>query len=119
MTNVGKEEGDQANILCGDSILNFKTVQSMGHEELFVKKYKDYLEPKVKSAFTRHLKSGFFFGLSQFMTYMVIAACFFVGGLLIESSFDERTKTFSINPEDVFTTIFALIFGASHAGQAM
>ena len=54
--------------------------------------------------------------MSQFMTYMVMAACFFIGGLLIENSYDEATKTYSINPEDVFTTIFALLFGASHAG---
>lgn len=119
LTNEEKDDQSKANILCGDSILNFKTVQSMGHERLFVKKYQQYLDPQIDSAVARHVKAAFAFGLSQFTVYLVIAACFFIGGLLIENSYDELTNTYSIDPEDVFKTIFAIIFGASHAGQAM
>ena len=35
----------EANLLCGDAIINYKTVQSFGNEKLVVKKYKEYLEP--------------------------------------------------------------------------
>ena len=35
----------EANLLCGDAIINYRTVQSFGHEELFVQKYKELLTP--------------------------------------------------------------------------
>lgn len=42
LTGETKELNNQADLLCGDCILNFKTVQSMGNEDKFVKKYYDY-----------------------------------------------------------------------------
>jgi ATP-binding cassette subfamily B (MDR/TAP) protein 1 len=39
-----------ANLLCGDAISNFKTVQSLGNVELVVKKYEELLEPAYKVA---------------------------------------------------------------------
>lgn len=32
LTNAEKDDSSQANLLCGDSIMNYKTVQSMGYE---------------------------------------------------------------------------------------
>ena len=51
--------------------------------------------------------------------YIVFAGLFYFGGLIIEDSFDEDTGEYSINPEHVFIAIFAIFFGASHAGTAM
>lgn len=45
LTNETKELNSAADLLCGDSIINFKTVQSMGHEDLFVQKYLEYQLP--------------------------------------------------------------------------
>lgn len=67
----------------------------------------------------RHCKAGFAFGLGQFTVYVVFAGCFFFGGMLIEDSYDEGTGTYSVNPEDIMLTIFAILFGASQAGTAM
>lgn len=39
LTNETKELNNDADLLCGDSIINYKTVQSMGHEDKFVEKY--------------------------------------------------------------------------------
>jgi len=43
LTNQEKDEASQANLLCGDSIINYKTVQSMGHEMKIFQKYKEFL----------------------------------------------------------------------------
>lgn len=85
----------------------------MGHEDMVCNKYREFLQPAVDSATARHTKAGFAFGLSQFCVYAVFAGCFFFGGLLIEDSKDEKTGEYTINPEDIFMTIFAILFGAS------
>ena len=51
--------------------------------------------------------------------YVIFAALFYFGGLLIDSNFDEEKKTYNLNPEEVFIAIFAIFFGASQAGTAM
>lgn len=119
LTEEQKDSGTEADLLCGDSIQNYKTVQSMGHEKQIIKKYKEFQTPAVNAAFARHCKAGFAFGIGQFTVYVVFGGCFFFGGLLIEDSFDEKTGTYSINPEAIFMTIFAILFGASQAGTAM
>ena len=43
---------------------------------------------------------------------------FWSAGKIIEKNFDAETMTFIINPEDVFMALFAIMFGASHAGSA-
>ena len=53
------------------------------------------------------------------MIYSVFGALFYFGGLLIEKSYDEKTKTYGLNPENVFIALFAIFFGASQVGTAM
>jgi len=51
MHQMNNEQNDlqkEANLLCGDAIVNYKTVQSFGHVDLIVKKYTDLLEPSHK-----------------------------------------------------------------------
>lgn len=91
----------------------------MGNEELFTKKYEEYLLPQLRQALVTHIKAGISFGMSQCTVYLVFASSFYFGGLLIDNSYDENTKTYNISPEDVFATMFAIMFGASQAGQAM
>lgn len=113
LTSEEKDDSSQANLLCGDSIMNYKTVQSMGHEKKLHEKYKEYLQPQVDDASKRHCKAGFAFGLGQFTVYIVFAGCFYFGGLVIEDSLDESTGKYGINPENIMAAIFAILFGAS------
>lgn len=126
LTNETKDLNSQADLLCGDSIINYKTVQSMGHEELFVRKYLEYQNPITEISRCKHIKAGLAFGVGQFSVYAVFAGLFYFGGLLIENSFDPNKidpktgqGTYSLDPEDVFIAIFAIFFGASQAGTAM
>jgi len=55
LTNENKDLNNSADLLCGDSITNYKTVQSLGHEELFLKKYREYLEPICEKNKKHHI----------------------------------------------------------------
>jgi len=109
----------EANLLCGDAIINYKTVQSFGHEDMLVKKYEELLAPIHKKAMWRGVTSGLAFGYSQFSQYVVFAVMFWAGGAIIKNSeIDEETGELSINPEDIFIALFAIMFGANAAGTA-
>jgi ATP-binding cassette, subfamily B (MDR/TAP), member 1 len=113
-----KDAFKEANLLCGDCIVNFKTVQSFGHEERLVQKYRELLTPGSKNAQLKGYKSGLAFGTSQLCQYTMFGALFYFGGLIIKNSVDEETGEVKINSEDVFITLFAIIFGANAAGNA-
>jgi len=43
---------------------------------------------------------------------------FYAGGKFINAAYDETTGLYDLNPGDVFIALFAIMFGASHAGTA-
>jgi ABC-type transport system involved in Fe-S cluster assembly fused permease/ATPase subunit len=55
-----------ANLLCGDAIINYKTVQSFGYEDKIVELYRHHLQPGFILSKKAQIKGGFFFGFSQF-----------------------------------------------------
>lgn len=79
-----------------------------------VKKYEDLLYPVVVKAKKANFKTSLAYGFTQMIQYVVIAAMFYLGGLLIEySGKDPDTGRSYIDPSDVFASLFALTFGAS------
>lgn len=64
LTEQTGDMNKEANLLCGDAIINYKTVQSFGNEKLVVKKYREYLEPLYEKTCIGHLKAGLAFGIS-------------------------------------------------------
>ena len=113
-----KDALKEANLLCGDCIVNYKTVQSFGHEDKLVEKYKELLMPVHKVSMSKGIKSGAAFGCSQFSQYVMFATMFFFGGLIIKNSVDEETGELKTSAEDVFIALFAIMFGANAAGNA-
>ena len=91
ITNESGESNKEANLLCGDAIVNYKTVQSFGNEILLVQKYKQYLIPQYLITCKGHIKAGFAFGLSQCTIYLIFAAIFYGGSLIIRYSYDPAT----------------------------
>ena len=59
------EMAKEANLLCGDSIVNFKTVQSFGHEDKLVEKYEEMMSHIHKNNMCKVFKSGLFYGIGQ------------------------------------------------------
>jgi len=116
------EKQKEANLLCGDAIVNYKTVQSFGHEDLIAKKYESYLKPSQDMVVKEQVKAGIAFGFNNFLTYMVMAMMFYLGGKILEAyiyvDIETGEAVMGINPEHVFIALFAMMFGASHAGTA-
>lgn len=126
-------DGDQskaANLLIGDAINNFKTVQSFGHEETIIGLYSRLVNSNFKASRVKRIKQGFSFGFSQFVVYIVFAGLFYIGGIMIEDGCTIETVKLSNgsefqnvtcdpSPKDVFIALFAIFFGASQAGTAM
>ena len=63
---------------------------------------------------------GFGFGLSEWAQYVVFAAMFWSAGKIITKNITvvDGEPQFGINPVDVFTALFAIMFGAQQAGMA-
>lgn len=111
-------EQKEADLLCSDALVNFRTVQSFGNEEVMVKKYAELLEEPYQTSRKALIQAALAFGFSQFSTFAVLALMFWAGGRIVGDSYNEETQQFEINPENVFIALFALMFGASHAGTA-
>jgi ABC-type multidrug transport system fused ATPase/permease subunit len=118
LTEDSNELLKEANLLCGDAIVNFKTVQSFGHEEEIIKIYEEFLEPVNKLSLSANIKVGIAFGITQLSQFVVFAAMFYAAGIIINNGgFDDKGQP-NVSVENVFTAVFAIMFGASHAGTA-
>jgi ATP-binding cassette subfamily B (MDR/TAP) protein 1 len=60
----GQKAVKEANLICGDAIVNYKTVQSFGHEELIVNLYERLLTPIRATSTFAHIMSGVGYGFS-------------------------------------------------------
>ena len=103
---------EDANLLCGDSIVNYRTVQSFGNTELVVKKYKEFLLTGYTKAKRTHVAVGCAYGFAQLTQYFVFAAMFYAASKFIKAYPDD------IGMDDIFIALFAMIFGAATAGSA-
>jgi ATP-binding cassette subfamily B (MDR/TAP) protein 1 len=101
----------EANLLAGDAIVNFKTVQSFGHEDKIAAKYNELLRPVYETALMGNVKTGFAFGMSQFFMFSSIALMFWGGGYFLST-------VEGLNAGDVFSALFAIMFGATAMGEA-
>lgn len=101
----------EANLLMGDAIMNFRTVQSFGHEELVVEKFRELMEPAAAKNIRADIGIGVAFGLSQFVNFLINAALFLIASYVFELMPETSTQ-------DVFTAIFAMLFAAQQAGQS-
>ena len=52
LTEESEDGMKDANLLCGDSIVNYRTVQSFGNTQLVVKKFESFLSPGHAKATT-------------------------------------------------------------------
>lgn len=105
----------EANLLAGDSILNYRTVASFANEDQIVRDFARMLEGPVEVAKRRSTTIGLVFGFSQFIQYAVFATLFYVGAIFQRNYFEDNYKDpFAIKDysENIFTAIFVMMFGA-------
>ena len=118
MSTDQQDKEQKADLICGDCLVNFKTVQSFGNEEMIYKLYEDSMIAGHKISKKAHIKVGITLGFNQFAIYCVMSSMFYVGGYLIQASIDKKTGKPTLIPKDVFTAIFSIMFGAMNAGTA-
>lgn len=70
-----------ANLLAGDSILNYRTVASLANDDMIVKEYDQMIEGPIKTAFKKAQCIGFWFGFSQFIQNAVFGLLYWAGAM--------------------------------------
>lgn len=112
MTSFAQEENEKlvaAGAVATESIMNIRTVVSLGKEEFFWKKYLALLDaPYGKSKVRCHIY-GLTFGFSMGIMFFANAAAFRFGGYLVNRN--------EVAFQDMFKVVMALTFGAMIAGQ--
>jgi ABC-type multidrug transport system fused ATPase/permease subunit len=66
-TNSDEDAYKDANLLAGDSIINYRTVASFAHDEIIIEEYDKYLEGPLKRGVKKAHIIGASFGFSQFV----------------------------------------------------
>jgi ABC-type transport system involved in Fe-S cluster assembly fused permease/ATPase subunit len=67
MAKYDEEAFKDANLLAGDSILNYRTIASFAHDEVIINQYDAYLEIPLKKATKDAHFIAISFGFSQFV----------------------------------------------------
>ena len=92
MSERQNDKEKEANLLCGDSLVNLKTVQSFGFEETIIDLYKKKLSTVHETSIKAHLLVSASMGLSTLLQFCVFAVMFYAGGEIIVGSVDEDGK---------------------------
>ena len=66
-SEVDEDAYKEANLLAADSILNYRTVASFGHDYLIVNEFDRLTEGPMKTSIKKAQCIGFWFGFSQFV----------------------------------------------------
>ena len=88
-----------------------RTVTSFGSEGIIERKYSTYLEEPLQIGNKKGLMAGFFFGLSQFILFLVFGLIFYLGIVFMNSN--------NLQIADVFTAIYAIVFSGMTAGNSV
>ena len=93
-----------------DTVCNIRTVKSFGNTHGLVRSFNKKLEVPYKLAVKKALTSGFFQGLSQAITLVVYGLVYYLAAILSE-------KVHKETPENIFISIFAIVFAAVGLGN--
>lgn len=114
-----------ANLLAGDSIINYRTVASFANEDQIIMDFGNMLQGPVNVSVKQCHLIAFIFGFSQFIQYAIYAVLYYYGAVFQRDYFKAnpidpfdpssimKIKDYS---ENVFIAIFAMMFGAMAAG---
>ncbi|CAI2366845.1 unnamed protein product [Moneuplotes crassus] len=100
----------KVNSTVSDTIVNYTTVASFANESILIDKYQKILASKLNREICKSYISGLLFGFAQFMQFGMYTIMFWSGAKFVER--------YEVNPQDLFTAIFIMMFAAIGAGQA-
>eukprot|EP01069_Polyplicarium_translucidae_P010732 Polyplicarium_translucidae@DN3394_c0_g1_i5.p1 len=111
MTNVTVEEGeDTASFVMHETITGIRTVAAYGLQDAMAKDHQKVLERELAAGKKRAFYFGFFWGLSQFVTFGAQAMAFWYGGKMMKDG-----KIDSV--DQLLRATFALMMAAMGMGQ--
>ena len=99
---------DSSNLIM-EAMINIRTVSSFGYEGIVAKRYDEKMQEPYVLAIKKGNISGFFFGLSQIIMFIIFGVLFFVGALFV--------RDYGVKIEDMFTAIYAIMFAGMTAGN--
>ncbi len=92
-----------------ESMTNIRTVCSFGYEEVIYAKYKKLMRGPLGLAVKSGFVSGFFYGIAQFIMFIVIALIFYLGSLFVQNN--------GVSIDSMFTALFVIFFSAMAVGN--
>ncbi|KAJ3309125.1 (ABC) transporter, partial [Gonapodya sp. JEL0774] len=104
------EHLEVANQIATEAISNAKTVAMLGKEAMFLSKYCEASEEPYREGVRLSLRISFGTAIGQAVTFLVNAAMFYVGGVLVAQG--------TYTSLGLLATYFALQFSASFSGQS-
>lgn len=107
--NKADEKYKESSNIIMESMTNIRTVYSFGHEGVILRKFSALLDVPLNLATRNGIMSGFFYGLAQFIMFVVIALIFYLGSVFVRDN--------GVNPENMFVAIFAIFFAAMTVGN--
>lgn len=113
MVKGGAEADKEADLLCGDTIVNYKTVQSFGHEDAIYEMYEKILLPNLSKSKIFSVKLGFALGLAEAVKFAIMGGLFWIGAEIIEYYGPKE-----IDVEAVMGSILLLMFSMMNAATA-
>lgn len=114
--NFATKEMTEPNLLLGDSIMNFRTVQSFGYEELIVKKYVEMMKPIDDMNWRVEIYKSFFQGGVNFLNFLTNALLFLIAEAVFSA---ESLQKYNFTSRDIFTAIFCMLFAGQAIGQTL
>ena len=105
---------EEPNLLLGDAIMNFRTVQSFGYEEKIVQQYLDMMKPIDDSNYWQEIQKSFFIGFVQFLNFITNALLFLIASWIFSN--EKLVERYDFTTQDVFTAIFCSIFVGQSVG---
>lgn len=69
-----------------ESMNNIRTVCSFGYENIIYNKYVKLLKVPEQFSVKNGLISGFFYGIGQFIMFLVIAVIFYLGAMFVANN---------------------------------
>ena len=69
-----------------ESMTNIRTVCSFGYENIILDKFSRILDIPLQLAVKGGIISGFFYGIAQFVMFLVIALIFYLGSIFVRDN---------------------------------
>ena len=95
--------------LISETMLNIRTVNSFGYEDMIQKKYSEKLDEPLALGVNKGMVAGILFGLSQLILFVTFGLMYYLGSIFVRDN--------NLSVSDMFVALFAIVFAGMTAGN--